>query len=304
MFLMFIHLVCSFQFFSYADSVNVPIENHLQDRSIVAINYTIPGSFFLHTANMENNLLPGSSNTVRMPFGYINKLIFEADDGAVYSQSDYPASVNADTIRISLARKEFGGLFERVYGIYPLAIQNSTDVKIFSVLLQGDSLPTVNILRNNILLPGEILRVWLDSGKTVQISTLDYEGNISSLVTATAPATDSLFRITPDLFFSNGEEFGYDESLAGSWMVNCVTLSRIAEVEVFSPEGYFLDGLDCSSSPLGTWDRVFLRHDTPVGYIVCTDESNRTYSADAADSLTGSFIIGDLNLDFGFGFPE
>ncbi len=304
MFLMFIHLICSFQLFSYADSVNVPIENHLQDRSIVAIHYTIPGSHFIHSANIGQDLLPGSSTTVRMPYGYINKLIFDSDDGAVYSQPDYPASVNADTIRISLARKEFGGLFERVYGIHPLAIQNSTDVSIFSVFLQGDSLPTANILRNSILLPGEILRVWLDSGKTAQILTLDYEGNISSMITATTPAHDSLFRITPDLFFLNGKEFGYDESLAGSWIVNCITLGRIIKAEAFSPEGYFLDGLDCSSSPLGTWDRVFLRHNTPVGYVVCTDESNRTYSANAVDSLSGSFILGNLNLDFGFGFPE
>lgn len=304
MFLMFIQLLCSFQFFSHPDSVNVIIESQLQDRSIVDIYYIIPGSYFIHTANMEQDLLPGGSTTVRMPYGYINKLIFEADDGEVYSKSGFPASVNADTVRISLAKKEFGGLFERVYGIYPLAIENSTDLNILSVLLHGDSLPTVNILRNNVLLPGEVLRVWLDSAETVQISTLDYENNVSSLITATTSAPDSLFRLTPDLFFSNGKEFGYDESFEGSWVVDCITLSRIVKVEAFSPDGYFLDGLDCSSAPLDTWDRVFLRHSSPVGYVVCTDESNRTFSANAIDSLTGSYILSDLNLDFGFGFPE
>ena len=304
MFLMLIQVLCSFQFLSPPDSVDILVESQLQNRSIVDIYYIIPRSHFLHSVDMSIDLLPGNSTTIRVPHGYINKFIFDADDGAVYSVTGYPASIDADTIRVSLAHKEFGGFFERVYGIYPLAIENSTDVTILSVLLHGDSVPAANVLRNNVLLPGEVLRLWLDSAQTVQISTLDYDNNLSSLVTAATSSPNNLYRITPDLFFSNGEEFGYDQSQAGSWLVNCITMARIVKIEAFSPDGHFLDGLDCSSSPLTTWDRVFLRHNTPVGFVVCTDENDRTYSADAVDSLTDSFIIGDFNLDFGFAFPQ
>ncbi|MCD6589296.1 MAG: hypothetical protein J7K88_12180 [Candidatus Fermentibacteraceae bacterium] len=229
--------------------------------------------------------------------------IFETNDESVYSLSSYPASTNSETISISLANKQFGGLFDRIYGNFPIGIKNSTDVNIFDIRILGDSLPETNILRNNVLLPGELLRLWIDSGKALQISALDSENNTSSVITTVASALDTLYELTPDLFYSNGNEIGYDGS-EGSWVVNCITLNDIVKVEAFSPDGYFLDGIDCSSSPLTTWDRIYIKHTEPVGYVVCTDENGRTYSSDTPDSTSGSFLFGDLNLDFGFEFPE
>jgi hypothetical protein len=299
------HLICSLSFWGHPDSVSITVENHLNVRIITNISYIIPGSSFLHTADLQNPISPDSQSTIRVPYGYINKLIFETEDGTVYAITGYPASTEPETISISLADKEFGRLFERIYGIYPIAIQNSTDVNFVSVQLHGDSLPDTNLLRSSVLLPEEILRVWLDSGITTQIFAIDAEGFSSALLTINStPGTDTLYQISPDLFFNNGNEIGYNGSSPGSWVLNCITLGKIVKVEAFSPDGYFLDGVDCSSSPLSTWDRVFLMHNAPIGYIVCTDNNNRTYSADTPESSNGAFIIGNYNLDFSFAFPD
>jgi len=231
-------------------------------------------------------------------------MIFETEDGTVYTRSGYPASTNPEPISISLADKEFGGLFERIYGAYPIAIQNSTDVNIVSVFLQGDSVPDENLLRNNTLLPDEIIRVWLDSGTTTEVYATDLEGNISALITVSATNSDSLYEFSPDLFYGNGNEVGYDSSSSGTWVINCITLDEIEKVEAFSSNGSFLDGIDCSSSPLSTWDRVYLITSEPIDYVVCTDGNNRTYSENIPDSLTNSFIFGNLNLNFSFAFPR
>jgi len=297
-------LFCNLNFWEHPDSVDIRIENHLQNRIIEEISYIIPGPSFLHTADLQNPISPDSQSTIRVPYGYINKLIFETEDGTVYTRSGYPASTNPETISISLADKEFGGLFERIYGAYPIAIQNSTDVNIVSIFLQGDSVSDGNLLRNNILLPEEIIRVWLDSGTTTDMHATDLEGNISTPISVSTTNSDSLYRISPDLFYDNGNEFGYDASSPGTWVINCITLDKIEKVEAFSPDGYFLDGLDCSSSPIRTWDKIYLKHTEPIGFIVLTDVNDRTYTTIEPDSLTDYFMLGDLNLDFGYGFPE
>jgi hypothetical protein len=179
-----------------------------------------------------------------------------------------------------------------------------TDVSIYDVRIHGGSLPESNMLRKSILLPGEVLRVWIDSGSTVQVSTLDCNGNASQPVSGTALTISNLCKITSDLFYNNGEEIGYNGSVSGSWVVNSVTLGKILKVEAFSPDGCFLDGLDCSASPVTTWDRVYIRHTEPIGFVVLTDENNRTYTTSEPDSISGNFMLGDFNLDFGYGFPE
>lgn len=304
MYSIFLCVLCSFNIFDHPDSVDIKIENQLQNKSIEEISYIIPGSSYLHTADLLHPVSPDSQLTIRVPYGYINMMIFETDDESVYSVSGYPASANPGTIRISLADKQFGGLFDRIYGIYPVVIENSTDINLFDIRILGDSILNANILRNNVLLPGELLRLWIDSGEIIQIFAVDCKGNTSSLITAVTPVTDSLYKFTPSLFYDNGNEFGYDGTSEGSWVIDCITFDEIVKVEAFTIDGSFIDGIDCSSSPLATWDRVFIRHRMPIGYIICTDSNNRTYSADTPDSISNDFIFGDLNLDFGFGFPE
>ncbi len=299
----FLYLMCTLHIFTHPDSVDVPIENLLDGNSITGVYYLIPGSNILHTAYLEYPLLPGETVSVSVPFVYMRKLIFEAENGSIYRLTGYPASTNADTISITLARKEFGGVFERIYGDHPVAIGNSTDVQITAVFLSDNSLSGINLLRRNVLLPDEVLRIWLDSGTSVQVTAFDADGNISTPLASSTSYPDSIYQITPPMFFSSGDEIGYSDSHAGSRVVNSITLGKIVLIEAFSSDGFLLDGLDCSSSPLNTWDRVYIRHNIPIDFVVLTDENGRTFSADAVDSLTGAFILSDFNLDFGFDFP-
>jgi len=290
-------------FYSPADSVDIFITNNLSSTSIVDMYYLINGQSTLHKISIPFSLQPDSTLSITLPSLLLNRIVFEDENMDVYFASHYPASSSGDTLTVSLANKEFGGIFERIYGDRQLVIGNSTDVQIVSIFFTEFPQSCEDILRNNVLLPSELLRVWIDSGVAVEVTTVDRAGNRSIPFTSSAATPDSVYRITPEMFFNNGEEFGYSDSQAGSWVVNSITLGRIVLVEAFSSDGFLLDGLDCSSSPLTTWDRVNIHHNTPIGFVVLTDENGRTFSANAVDSLTGSFILGDLNLDFGFEFP-
>ncbi len=283
-------------------STTVYIRNLLSE-DIAGMHYILPGSTVLHTASLSSSDGSNSLYSTELPYIYINRIYWETDSGDLYSLGGYSPKLSADTIEVSLAGKEFGGIFNRIYGSTPLNIANSTDVPVISIELAGNYSPTGNLMRNNILLPSEILSVWTDSGETVEITAMDSKGNISIPFTASTATPDSIYWITPVLFFRNGDEIGYSNSQAGSWAVNSILLSKIILVEAFSSDGYLLDGLDCSSSPLNTWDRVYIRHNIPIDFVVLTDEDGRTFSSNDVDSLTGFFILGDLNLDFGFNFP-
>lgn len=283
-------------------STTVCISNLLSE-DIVSMHYILPASTTLNSVSLSSSTGPDSVFNTELPYVYINRIYWETASGSVYFLSGYAPRISADTIEVSLAKKEFGGIFNRIYGSTPLSIANSTDVPVISIELNGNYCPTGNLMRSNILLPSEFLCVWTDSGETVEITAVDSKGNISIPFTASTATPDSIYRITPEMFFNNGKEIGYSDSQAGSWVVNSITLSKIVLIEAFSSDGYLLDGLDCSSSPLNTWDRVYIHHNAPIDFIVLTDENGRTFSANTADSLTGAFTPGDLNLDFGFDFP-
>ncbi|MCD4706702.1 MAG: hypothetical protein K8S62_03090 [Candidatus Sabulitectum sp.] len=283
-------------------STTVCISNLLSE-DIVSMHYILPASTVLSSVSFSSTIGSNSMRTVELPYVYINHIFWETTSGGVYSLSGYAPGLSVDTIEVSPAKKEFGGVFNRIYGSNPLNIVNSTDVPLVSVELTGNFIPSGNLMRNKIFLPSEFLRVWIDSGETVEITAIDSEGNSSIPFAASTATPDSIYRITPEMFFSNGDEIGYSDSQAGSWVINSITLGRITLIEAFSSNGYLIDGLDCSSSPLNTWDKVYIHHNAPIDFIILTDENGRTFSANAVDSLTGSFIVGDFNLDFGFDFP-
>lgn len=102
---LFLHLFCSFRLLDYPDSVNVPIKNFWDTESIVEISYIIPAYEYLHRVSFEGPLLPRQITYINLPYGYINKLIFETGDGSVFYQTGYPASRNADSINLTLSSK-------------------------------------------------------------------------------------------------------------------------------------------------------------------------------------------------------
>ncbi len=293
-------LLLSFFDLDFPDSVNIPVTN-LLEADITNIYYVIPRSDTLHTASLNTPIAPDQTATIRTPYGYINKLIFQSENKNTYYTMGFPASSTPDTISISLARKEFGGIFERIYGIYPIPLQNYTDVPLKAI---RSNLNESNILNGNILLPGEAVRVWVKKDFRLQITATDIQDNSTELLTFTPADPDSVQRIQPQTFYQNGTEYGFVQNSPGSWIINQITLDNITLIEAFSSTGDFLDGIDFSNEPLKLWDRVFLQHSTPMGFIVLTDINDRTYSSNIHDSLTNNYLVGDLNLDFGFAFPE
>ena len=293
-------LLLSFLNLDYPDSVNIPVTN-LLDSNITNIYYIIPASDTLHTAPLTTPITPDQTTTIRTPYGYINKLIFQSENNNTYYTMGFPATSTPDTISISLAQKEFGEIFERIYGIYPITIQNSTDVPLVNI---ESNLNTHNILNGNVLLPTEILRIWVTKDFRLQLSATDIQNNSTELLTFTPEEPDSIQKIQPQTFYQNGTEYGFVQNSPGSWVINQITLDNITLIEAFSPTGEFLDGIDFSDEPLKLWDRVFLQHYNPIGFIILTDINNRTYSSNLPDLVTNNYLVGDLNLDFGFAFPE
>ena len=286
------------------DSTELVVKNNLSEGSIAAINLLVPGRRQLTSVFLSPPIAPGCADTVAVPYMYFNRIIFTADNGNYYRLNGYAPVGDPAEITVSLAVKEFGGSFDRIFGSYPMIIRNSTPIAFNSVLFSGDSLPQGNLLGGQILMPDEVLRVWLDSGTTAEIFATDVSGAVSSVLTGIALPVDTVLSFTPEQFYHNGTVFGSENGGSGSWVVNCIPDQQIVLVEAFDNQGYFLKEIDCSSSPLQTWDRVFLPHWSPISYIMCTDQNERTYSLMDPDSVSGNYLFDLLSLDFGFGFPE
>jgi hypothetical protein len=294
----------SLPFFNPPDSTELVIKNSLDEGSIVEVNLLIPRRMQLTPVFLSSPIAPGSEETVAIPYLFFNRIIFTVDNGIYYRSNGYAPVGDPAEITVSLAVKEFGGSFDRIFGNFPLVIRNSTPIAFNSVFFSGDSLPQGNLLTGQILMPDEFLRVWLDSGTTAEIFATDITGAVSSALYGIALPKDTTYNFTSELFYQNGNIVSSENEGSGSWVVNCLPDQRIITVEAFDSQGFFVDGIDCTSSPLQTWDRVFLPHWSPVAYIMCTDQNERTYSLMDPDSISGDYLFDMLSLDFGFGFPE
>lgn len=298
-------LLSFFPFFeSPTDSVDIYVTNSLKSTTISSMYYLINGDFVLNEVPMQIPLSPDSTMMIKFPSLYFDRIIFEGDDKSIFYIGHYPASSNGDTLEVSLANKEFGLMFDRVYGSYPVAFGNSSMVPLVSISVPNDSSFEENLLRGRMLLPDEVLCLWVDSGTIIEAFALDVGGNLSSALIGVASPIDTVYLFTPSHFYHNGNVFGFQDGIPGSMIVNCLPNQEIVLVEAFDLDGYFVSGIDCSPAPLSTWDQVFCPHSTPLSYILCTDSEGRTYSLIEPDQDTGEYLIDLLSLDFGFGFPE
>ncbi|MCK5787257.1 MAG: hypothetical protein KAH54_11965, partial [Candidatus Sabulitectum sp.] len=277
--------------------------NNLSSTSIVNMYYLVNGQSTIHKIPTPFLLQPDSTISITLPSLLLNPIVFEDEESNVFFLGNYPASLNGDTIKVSLANKEFGQFFNRIYGSYLIVLKNSSMVPLYSVSVSGDPFPDTNLLRGQILLPDEYLCIWADSGTMVEAYATDVNGNLSSALMCTASAEDTLYQFTPPYFYHNGNVLDPEVGGSGSWIVNCLPYSHIILIEAFDETG-FTGGIDCYASPLQTWDRVYLTHSSPLSYIVCTDMNGRTYSLIEPDIQTDEYLVDMLSLDFGFGFPE
>ena len=171
---------------SHPESTTVMVNNLLEEGAITSVHLLLPNAEELINIPLDNPLQPEETTQLSFPWGFINRVFFNTDCGDVYFQSGFAASANPDTLTLNIARKEFGGIFDRIYGTLPIALRNNTSVNIASVKVVGDSAIQGNILGDNSLMTGEYLRLWVDSTEPYQIIFQDEGGNYSEEFTAAA----------------------------------------------------------------------------------------------------------------------
>jgi len=288
---------------SHPESTTVVVANLLEEVAITSVHLLLPNAEEMISIPFNDPLQPGETAQLSFPWGYINRVVFNTDFGDVYFQSGFAALSNPDTLTVTLARKEFGGVFDRIYGTMPIALRNSTSVNIASVRVVGDSTLQGNILGSNPLMPGEFLRLWVESTESYKIVFQDEDANYSEELTAFANP-DTVYSVNNQLFYRNGTEHLTQGTGYSFTVSNCISSQEILGVETFDELGYSLVYIDLADNPLETWDRIVLHTDFPPSFVSCIDCYGRTYSLDEPNSFTGSYDFDQLSLDFNFSFPE
>ncbi len=296
-------ILIGFSIFSPPESTTVVVSNLLESQSLESIHLLLPDARELIPVDIGTPIPPGGSREISFPWGYINRVIFETDTGTIYYKSSYTASSNPDSIRITLARKEFGGVFDRINGTLPIAVRNYTGVNIAIVLVRGESLPQADILGPNPIMPGESLRLWVESTEPCSLVFIDLDGFSSDTIIATANP-DTVYQLTNEMFYHNGTHHSTADPGHTFTVANCMSSETLVSVEALDEGGYSILFFDLTQTPLETWDRLTTQTDYQPALVICTDSEGREYSLDRPDSLSGIYDFDLRSLDFDFSFPE
>jgi len=296
-------LQCAFLSFSHPESTSVTVSNHLCEQSIESIYILLPMSDHLDIIPVPSSIEPELSACFSFPWGMISRIIFLSDSGSVYYYNGYKASSNPDTISISLSRKEFGGIFDRVYGTSPIMLRNGSDAVICSVLIDGKGVPEGNIMGSNPLMPGENLRIWVNSEETYSIRFFDISGQQSE-VFCVSSNPDSIVEISNSMFYNNIPIREQSDISNGIVIANCISSQLIVSIEILDSSGNASCFLNIADNPLIPWERIVLNCVEQPAMVICTDSLQRVYSLSEPDSSSGVFCFNLLSLDFDFSFPE
>ncbi len=296
-------ILFGFSLFSPPENSTVVVTNLLENQNLESIHLLLPDSTELVPVNIGVPIPPGVSGHVSFPWGYMYRVIFTTDLGNVYYQTGYLASSDPDTIRISMAKHEFGGIFDRVSGTRQIAVQNNSSLSIASIHVTGEVMPAGDILGSNPLMPGELLRLWVQGTEPYKLVFYDEDGFYSDTLVATANP-DTVHRVTNDMFFHGGNVYSTDYTGYDITVANCISTEGLVLVEAYDEEGYQILFFELADTSLRTWDRLSTQVDYPIGFIICTDSKGREYHLNRPDPLSGIYIIDLHSLDFDFSFPE
>lgn len=282
---------------------HVPVSNTLTEQSVSGIYLVLPEEEELIQLELTSPIQPGNTVLVDFPWGYANRVILTTDSNDSYFVSGFPASSAPDTIKVALALKEFGGIFDRIQGNRPIVMKNASHVAIASLSAEGPALAGGDLLNGSVLMPGDILRLWVDSQGQYTVRLFDTDGNPSEEMQL-VPDPDTVYSFTNSWFFNNGTVRSTPEGRFELTAVNCISSEEITALEVFDEAGFSIGYFDFSNSPLETWDMALVHTDFPPSFITCTDGYGRTYTLEEPDSVSGYFEFDLLALDFDFSFPE
>lgn len=280
----------------FPDKVNVCITNSIPDAAITSIHYLAAGERSITECRLEENIAPGSSESIELPFRCMTRIVFGTDRNLNYRVIELSLSPSEDTIVVSRSDREFGGFFDVIMGSRVFAIQNRTPVPIRALHL--DSLNGQRITGTNPLMTDEYLFLWHDSD-SLRLFAVDIVGNPSRPVEMIRSETVNTFPVGIEAF--RAETGGPPP---GALMViNGLNGESIAGIEVYpwDEEPFFLD---LSDAPLRLWQSAVIPFAGRLDYLVCIDGSNRVFLVDSRDESTGAYVVDWWHLEFDFSFHE
>lgn len=281
----------------FPDSTELVVVNNTTSLCIVSVHYLPVGSDTICKATLSGPVSPGCSTSVRIPFRYMNRIVFGTDAGINHRKAlgyapDYPF----DVITVSRADREFGSFFDVITGSRPYVITNGTPIPIPVLCLLGENDSLTNLLSSNPLMTDESLVLWMDADR-INLIAQDVEGFLTDTIEVIRTENSSVTLISIEHFI--GMNMAYTHDSIG--IVNCVNGERIKRIQIFPHVGP-PQTLDLSATPLGLWQIVSIPYEGTLDYVVGTDLSGRTYSVESPDENTGLYVFDWWHLDFDFGF--
>jgi len=279
------------------DSVDVTIMNEIEDASITSIHYLIKETDTMADLGLETCINPFEAETVRMPYRYMSRIVFGTDYGNNYRITNVTPGLSSDTLFVSRANKEFGGLFDVIMGSRPFYIVNATPMPITDIILIGEEFSGESIIGSNPMLSDETICLWLDAD-SISFTAVDIEGNHSDTIEVFSAKRDTVITISLEAFLLESDFPGNSVTV-----LNCINGEEIAEIEIYPIHEEPLY-IDLRNSPLALWQSISVPCSDQIDYVVVIDCEGRTYSISTYEYSIEAFVADWWSLDFDFSFPD
>ncbi len=285
-------------FMLFPDSTDMVVINNTTSYRIVSVHYLPVGSETIREVRLSGSIPPGCSTSVRIPFRYMNRIVFGTDAGINHRRAmGYAPGYPTDTVTVSSADREYGSYFDVIIGSRPHVITNGTPVPISALCMIEDDGEPIGLLGRNLLMTEESLVLWMDAD-SISFIAQDLEGFLTDTIEVNRSGSTSVTVIGIEHFL--GRDLPDTHDNVG--IVNCVNGESMKEILIYPQVGP-PQALDLSFTPLGLWQIVTIPYAGVVDFVVGTDQSGRTYSVESPHEQTGLYVIDWWHLDFDFSFP-